>query len=288
MRNWLGVSVLVLVLDQASKIAVMQNIVLHQVTPLIPSLNLFYAHNTGASFSLLSDAGGWQRWLFSALALIVSGGLSVWLLRLQKHETLLAAALSLVLGGAIGNLIDRVAYGYVIDFVDVFWPGADLPHFPAFNIADVAITYRHPIVDVYLKGGPAAEPKGAQLAPPWSTVPWHVLALMEAAVERGIGAFSQSEAARRRVPWLDLVRDPEQRAKLAPLASEFARAGYRPAALENLVTPQAATARWRALEKFVASRGHLLVTNGGYRLASWSPEAFVFEVVNSPAGSPRW
>jgi hypothetical protein len=148
-----------------------------------------------------------------------------------------------------------------------------------FNIADVAITYRHPIVDVYLKGGPAAEPKGAQLAPPWSTVPWHVLALMEAAVERGIGAFSQSEAARRRVPWLDLVRDPEQRAKLAPLASEFARAGYRPAALENLVTPQAATARWRALEKFVASRGHLLVTNGGYRLASWSPEAFVFEVV---------
>ena len=148
-----------------------------------------------------------------------------------------------------------------------------------FNISDIAITYRHPIVDVYLDGGSAAESTAAQLAPPWSTVPWHVLALMEAAVERGIGAFSQGEAERRRVPWLDLVRDPEQRAKLAALVGEFARTGYRPAPLEAIVTPQAATARWRALEKFVAARGHFLVTNGGYRLASWSPEAFVFEVV---------
>lgn len=147
-----------------------------------------------------------------------------------------------------------------------------------FNIADVAITYRHPIVDVYLEGGPSADPKGMLLAPPWSTVPWHVLALMEAAVERGIGAFSRGEAERRRVPWLDLVRDPEQRAKMTALVGEFAETGYRPKALETLVAPQAATARWRTLERFVATRGHLLVTNGGYRLTSWSPEAFVFEV----------
>lgn len=148
-----------------------------------------------------------------------------------------------------------------------------------FNIADVAVTTRIPIVDVYLEGGPSAEPKEIMLAPPWSTVPWHVLALMEAAVERGIGAFSEGEAGRRRVPWLDLVRDPEQRLKMLALAGEFAQTGYRPGALEALVSPQAATARWRALEQFAATRGHLLVTNAGYRLASWSPEAFVFEVV---------
>jgi signal peptidase II len=98
---------------------------------------LTYVHNTGAAFSFLSDAGGWQRWLFAALAIIISGVLAVWLARLQKHETLLAVALSLVLGGAIGNLIDRVAYGYVIDFLDVYYQDW---HWPAFNIADSAIT----------------------------------------------------------------------------------------------------------------------------------------------------
>ena len=151
-----------------------------------------------------------------------------------------------------------------------------------FNIADVAVTTRIPIVDVYLEGGSSADPKGMMLAPPWSTVPWHVLALMEAAVERGIGAFSEGEARRRRIPWLDLVRDPEQRLKMTALAGEFAQAGYRPKALETLVNPQAATARWRALERFAGASGHFLVTNGGYRLARWSPEAFVFEVVRDP------
>ena len=151
-----------------------------------------------------------------------------------------------------------------------------------FNIADIAITTRIPIVDVYLEGRSAAEPKGMMLAPPWSTVPWHVLALMEAAVERGIGAFSRREAERRRVPWLDLVRDPEQRLKMLALAGEFAKAGYRPKTLETLVSPQAATARWRALEKFAALNGHLLVTNAGYRLANWSPGAAVFEMVRDP------
>lgn len=103
----------------------------------MPYFNLTYVHNTGAAFSFLSEAGGWQRWFFAVLALVISAVLSVWLARLQKHETLLALALSLVLGGAIGNLIDRLAYGYVIDFLDVYY---DTWHWPAFNIADSAIT----------------------------------------------------------------------------------------------------------------------------------------------------
>jgi signal peptidase II len=103
---------------------------------LLPGFNLTYVHNTGAAFSFLSQAGGWQRWLFAGLAVVMSSIITVWLLRLQKHETFMAAALSLILGGAIGNLIDRVAYGYVIDFLDVYYQDW---HWPAFNIADSAI-----------------------------------------------------------------------------------------------------------------------------------------------------
>ncbi|GAB6142110.1 signal peptidase II [Methylosoma difficile] len=135
--NWLWLSLLAVVLDQASKLAIDASMTLYQSIPLLPSFNLTYVHNTGAAFSFLSEAGGWQRWFFSGLALVISVMIAVWLTRLQKHETLLAAALSLVLGGAIGNLIDRLAYGYVIDFLDVYvgsW------HWPAFNIADSAIT----------------------------------------------------------------------------------------------------------------------------------------------------
>jgi signal peptidase II len=94
-------------------------------------------HNTGAAFSFLSDAGGWQRWLFAGLAVGMSVVISVWLTRLKENETLIAVALSLILGGAIGNLIDRLAYGYVIDFLDVYY---ETWHWPAFNIADSAIT----------------------------------------------------------------------------------------------------------------------------------------------------
>lgn len=136
MLKWLWLSLLSLILDQASKLAVAGSMQLFESIPLLPSFNLTYVHNTGAAFSFLSDAGGWQRWLFAGLALIVSSFITVWLLRLQKHETLLAVALSLVLGGAIGNLIDRVAYGYVIDFLDVYYQDW---HWPAFNIADSAI-----------------------------------------------------------------------------------------------------------------------------------------------------
>ncbi len=137
MLNYLWLSLLALILDQASKLAIDANMPLYQSIPLLPSFNLTYVHNTGAAFSFLSTAGGWQRWFFAGLALVVSIGITVWLTRLQKQERLLAVALSLILGGAIGNLIDRVAYGYVIDFLDVYYGSW---HWPAFNIADAAIT----------------------------------------------------------------------------------------------------------------------------------------------------
>jgi signal peptidase II len=136
MLKWLWVSVATLLLDQASKLAVDGSMQLFESIPLVPYFNLTYVHNTGAAFSFLAQAGGWQRWLFAGLAVVMSSIIAVWLLRLQKHETLMAAALSLVLGGAIGNLIDRVAYGYVIDFLDVYYQDW---HWPAFNIADSAI-----------------------------------------------------------------------------------------------------------------------------------------------------
>lgn len=137
MLKWLWLSLLVLILDQASKLAVAGSMELYQSIPLLPMFNLLHVHNTGAAFSFLSDAGGWQRWFFAAMALVISVILTVWLNRLNKQETLLAAALALVLGGAIGNLIDRLAYGYVIDFLDVYYQNW---HWPAFNIADSAIT----------------------------------------------------------------------------------------------------------------------------------------------------
>jgi signal peptidase II len=136
MLKWLWLSATTLLLDQISKFAIDTYMHLYQSIALMPFFNLTYVHNTGAAFSFLSEAGGWQRWLFAGLALAMSSVMTVWLLRLQKHETLLAIALSLVLGGAIGNLIDRVLYGYVIDFLDVYYQNW---HWPAFNIADSAI-----------------------------------------------------------------------------------------------------------------------------------------------------
>ena len=136
MLKWLWISVLSLLLDQASKLAVDGSMQLFESIPLLPYFNLTYVHNTGAAFSFLSDAGGWQRWLFAGLAVVMSTIIGLWLARLKQHETLMAVALALVLGGAIGNLIDRVAYGYVIDFLDVYYQDW---HWPAFNIADSAI-----------------------------------------------------------------------------------------------------------------------------------------------------
>jgi signal peptidase II len=137
MLKWLWLSFLSLVLDQWSKNIVDSTMQLYQSIPIIPYFNLTYVHNTGAAFSFLSQAGGWQRWFFAALALAVSVGITIWLARLNKQETLLAVALALVLGGAVGNLTDRLMYGYVIDFLDVYYQDW---HWPAFNIADSAIT----------------------------------------------------------------------------------------------------------------------------------------------------
>lgn len=136
MLKWLWLALLAIVLDQGSKLAIDASMQLYESIPLTPFLNLTYVHNPGAAFSFLSHAGGWQRWFFSGLALAISIGIVIWLAKLQKHEHLLAAALALILGGAVGNLIDRVAYGYVIDFIDVYYQNS---HFPAFNIADSAI-----------------------------------------------------------------------------------------------------------------------------------------------------
>lgn len=136
MLKWLWISALVILLDQASKLTVDANMHLYESIPLMAYFNLTYAHNTGAAFSFLAQAGGWQRWLFAGLAVVMSGVIGAWLMRLKSHETLMAWALSLILGGAIGNLIDRVLYGYVIDFLDVYYQDR---HWPAFNVADSAI-----------------------------------------------------------------------------------------------------------------------------------------------------
>lgn len=137
MLKWLWLSLITLILDQWSKIVIDKSMSLYESIVISPFFNLTYVRNSGAAFSFLSDAGGWQRWFFAAMALIISSILIVWLYRLKKHETLLAVALALVLGGAIGNLIDRLAYGYVIDFLDIYYQNW---HWPAFNVADMAIS----------------------------------------------------------------------------------------------------------------------------------------------------
>ena len=137
MLKWLSLSVLTIILDQCSKLVVDGLMQLYESIPVMPYVNLTYVHNTGAAFSFLSDAGGWQRWFFAGLAALISVTITVWMAKLKQHETLLAVALALVLGGAVGNLIDRLAYGYVIDFIDVYY---QTWHWPAFNIADSAIT----------------------------------------------------------------------------------------------------------------------------------------------------
>jgi signal peptidase II len=135
--KWLWISLLVLVLDQASKLLADAMLALHQPVLLIPSLAITKVYNAGAAFSFLGDAGGWQRWFFIGLAVLISIVLLVWLRRLKAGERMTALALALILGGAIGNLVDRVLYGYVIDFIDVYY---DSWHWPTFNVADSAIT----------------------------------------------------------------------------------------------------------------------------------------------------
>ena len=137
MLRWLWLSALVIVLDQASKRLVDASMQLYETVELLPLFQLTYVRNTGASFSFLAHAGGWQRWLFVGIASTASVAMVFWLKHLPKGRHWEAAAWALVLGGAVGNLIDRIAYGYVIDFLDAYYRSW---HFPAFNVADSAIT----------------------------------------------------------------------------------------------------------------------------------------------------
>jgi len=136
LSRWLAISALVVLLDQLSKLYISNQFAYGESLVVLSVFNLVLVHNTGAAFSFLSDAGGVQRWLFSVIAIVASIWI-VWLLHKHREQTLFAFALSLILGGAIGNVIDRIAYGYVVDFLHFHW---DMHYFPAFNLADSAIT----------------------------------------------------------------------------------------------------------------------------------------------------
>ena len=136
MLKWLGLAAAIVVLDHLTKFLVSRTFVLHESLVVTPFFNLVLVHNRGAAFSFLSDAGGWQRELFIAIALAAAVWIG-WLLRRHAHETRFAFALSLILGGAIGNVIDRVLHGAVVDFLDFHAFGW---HWPAFNVADIGIS----------------------------------------------------------------------------------------------------------------------------------------------------
>jgi signal peptidase II len=134
---WLVLSVLIIVLDLWTKQLALAHLQPFQSVPFIEGFwNWTLAFNPGAAFSFLSDAGGWQRWLFGGLAVGISGLLTYWLTRIPRHDWRQALPYALIIGGALGNLIDRVRYGHVVDFIDWYWRGY---HWPAFNIADSAI-----------------------------------------------------------------------------------------------------------------------------------------------------
>jgi signal peptidase II len=137
MARWLWLSALIVVLDQAVKGLAELMLVPYRPVSVGPFFNLTLMYNEGAAFSFLAGAGGWQRWAFAGFALAMTIVLAVWLLRLKAHERLMAAAIALIIGGAVGNLIDRVLTGRVVDFIDVYY---DRWHWPAFNVADSAIT----------------------------------------------------------------------------------------------------------------------------------------------------
>lgn len=133
---WLTLTALLLVLDQLTKYLVSHQMSLGESINVLPVFSITYHHNPGAAFSFLSDQGGWQRWFFSAIAIVISVLLTVWLKKLPASNKLLCSAYALVLAGALGNLYDRLMHGYVIDFIHVFYQDW---HYPIFNIADIAI-----------------------------------------------------------------------------------------------------------------------------------------------------
>jgi signal peptidase II len=137
MLKWTWIAVLVIILDQLTKQLATSYLNYAEPVAVMPLFNLTLVHNTGAAFSFLSQAGGWQRWFFAAIALLVSAGLLLWLKRLSPNKVWEAVALSLVLGGALGNVWDRILLGHVVDFLDFYYGNW---HWPAFNVADMAIT----------------------------------------------------------------------------------------------------------------------------------------------------
>jgi signal peptidase II len=136
--SWLVLSTFIVLADQLSKMYIAGHYLEFEFTRILPVLDITCMHNVGAAFSFLASASGWQRWVFIGLAAVVSIGITIWLVKLPRGtHSLLAAGLALVLGGAVGNVIDRIRLGYVIDFIHFHWERA---YFPAFNVADSAIT----------------------------------------------------------------------------------------------------------------------------------------------------
>jgi signal peptidase II len=140
---WLGIALVILLADQLTKLLIVDSFALGDSQTVTTFFNLVRVHNSGAAFSMLSTASGWQRWFFSAIG-VVATLFILWLLRSHPTQKLFCFALALVLGGAVGNVIDRMLYGHVIDFLDFHWdwlsPVFFQGHFPAFNVADSAIS----------------------------------------------------------------------------------------------------------------------------------------------------
>jgi signal peptidase II len=140
---WLGIAAIVILADQITKILIVGRLELHESLPVTSFFNIVRAHNPGAAFSFLAEASGWQRWFFTGLGLVASAFI-VWMIRGNPSQKLFCFAVTMILGGALGNVIDRVAHGHVIDFLqfrfDILEPLFRGGYFPSFNLADSAIT----------------------------------------------------------------------------------------------------------------------------------------------------
>lgn len=137
MAPWLGIAFIIVLVDQLTKITVNRLFTYGETRPVTDFFNLVLVYNPGAAFSFLGDQGGWQRWFFTAIG-VVAIGFMLYMLKRHPGQRLFCWALALILGGAVGNVIDRIAYGHVVDFLDFYWRGWG--HFPAFNVADIGIS----------------------------------------------------------------------------------------------------------------------------------------------------